>query len=134
MCAQDADVIVICPSNPYLSVDPILAVPGVREWLRASSTPVVAVSPIVAGEALKGPAARLLRDLAGESSVVQVARHYRDIADVLVLDERDSARRSEVEDLGLDVLVADTVMRSREDRDRLAGTIRSAVEARRGRR
>jgi LPPG:FO 2-phospho-L-lactate transferase len=114
--------IVICPSNPYLSVDPILAVPGVVELLRASRAPVVAVSPIVGGAALKGPAAKILRELGAGASAAAVARHYasREILDGFVLDRRDEADLATVETLGLTVVVTDSVMVTAEDRRRVA--------------
>jgi LPPG:FO 2-phospho-L-lactate transferase len=121
--------VVICPSNPYLSVDPILAVTGVRDWLLGTRTTVVAVSPIIGGEALKGPAAKLLRELAGESSALAVARHYLGLVDLFVLDERDAALRPAIEQLGMRVLVTDTVMHAAEDRVRLAMTLRDALQS-----
>jgi LPPG:FO 2-phospho-L-lactate transferase len=127
----DAQAIVICPSNPYLSIDPILAVAGVRAWLENTATPVVAVSPIVGGEAIKGPTAKLMRELSGECSALQVARHYDRIADLFVLDERDVKLRPQIEALGMEVLVTDIVMRSSDDRMRLARTIDGALAAKR---
>jgi LPPG:FO 2-phospho-L-lactate transferase len=114
--------IVVCPSNPFVSVDPILAVPGVEDAMRLCAAPVIAVSPIVAGAALKGPAAKMMRELRVPVTAIEVARHYarRDLLDGFVLDAQDQALRGEVEALGLAVLVTDTVMVSLEDRERLA--------------
>ena len=114
--------IVVCPSNPFVSVDPILAVPGVEDAVRAAAAPVIAVSPIVAGAALKGPAAKMMRELRVPVTAVEVARHYarRGLLDGFVLDRQDEALRGEVEALGVAVLVTDTVMMSLEDRERLA--------------
>jgi LPPG:FO 2-phospho-L-lactate transferase len=116
------EAIVICPSNPYLSVDPILALPGVRELLRRRRAPVVAVSPIVGGEALKGPAAKIMRELGVGASAVSVARHYasRGPLDGFLLDRRDVAEREAIERLGVAVATADTVMAAAEDRRRVA--------------
>ncbi|MBK7251747.1 MAG: 2-phospho-L-lactate transferase [Gammaproteobacteria bacterium] len=111
---------VLCPSNPHLSIDPILAVPDVRAWLERSTVRVVAVSPIVGGEALKGPAAKLLRELAGSSSALAIAEHYAGLLDILVIDEQDAHLAPRIEALGISVQVDDTVMRSIPDRDRLA--------------
>lgn len=105
-----ADAIVVCPSNPIVSIGPVLAVAGVRDALRARRDRVVAVSPIVAGAALKGPADRMLHDLGHESSVVGVARLYRDIASVLVIDEADAAAADAVVAEGVRCVVTDTIM------------------------
>jgi LPPG:FO 2-phospho-L-lactate transferase len=123
--------IVICPSNPFVSVDPILAVPGVEDAMRAARALVIAVSPIVAGAALKGPAAKMMRELHLPVDAVEVARHYarRDLLDGFVLDVRDQALHADVEALGVAVLVADTVMNTMEDRERLA---REVIEWARG--
>jgi LPPG:FO 2-phospho-L-lactate transferase len=129
ICRDAAGAIVICPSNPYLSVDPMLAIADLRDWLTRTRAPVLAVSPIIAGEAVKGPAAKLLRELAGESSAVEVARHYAGIVDVFVLDVRDAALREPIERLGLEVLVTDTLMRTLEDRTRLAAALRRRLDA-----
>lgn len=115
---EAAAAVVICPSNPFLSVDPILGLPGVRE--RLAGKPVVAVSPIVGGQALKGPAAKMLAELGLEVSATSVAAHYQGLAAGFVLDEVDAALRPAIEALGLRVLVTDTVMRSAADRARLA--------------
>jgi len=116
-----ADLAVICPSNPYVSVDPILAVPGVRQALK--DRPVVAVSPIVGGQALKGPAAKMMRELGIEPSPVAVAQHYGDLLAGFVLDVRDADLEPRVAGLGLQTLVTDTIMRSPDDRVRLAGQV-----------
>jgi LPPG:FO 2-phospho-L-lactate transferase len=114
--------IVICPSNPFVSVDPILALPGAEDAVRAASGAVIAVSPIVAGAALKGPAAKMMSELRLPVTALEVARHYarRDLLDGFVLDGRDQELYHAVEALGLAVLVTDTVMTSVEDRERLA--------------
>jgi LPPG:FO 2-phospho-L-lactate transferase len=105
-----ADALVIAPSNPIVSIGPLLAVPGVREAVTAARDRCVAVSPIVAGAALKGPADRLLRELGHESSVVGVARIYRDLCATLVVDEADAALAPAVEAEGLRCVVAPTIM------------------------
>lgn len=105
-----ADVVVVAPSNPIVSIGPLLAVPGVREAVTARSRPTVAVSPIVGGAALKGPADRLLRELGHESSVVGVARLYAELVDVLVIDEVDAALAEAVEAEGVRCVVAPTIM------------------------
>jgi LPPG:FO 2-phospho-L-lactate transferase len=107
---ETADVIVIAPSNPVVSIGPVLAVPGVGEAVRARRDHTVAVSPIVGGRALKGPAAELLTGLGSESSVVGIARWYAAEAATLVIDEVDAAHVSAVEAEGLRCVVAPTVM------------------------
>jgi LPPG:FO 2-phospho-L-lactate transferase len=121
-----ADRVVICPSNPIVSIDPILAVPGVRDAVVARRDAVVAVSPIVAGAALKGPAARLLADLGHDVSVVGVARLYAPLASVLVVDEADRWLAGAVEDEGLRCVVAPAVMRGRPEAVALAAAVLGA--------
>lgn len=122
----EADQLVVCPSNPVVSIGPILAVPGVRKALAARRQEVVAVSPLVAGTALKGPADRMLTELGHESSVVGVAGLYADIAGTLVIDETDAGRAGEVERLGIRCVVAPTVMSSPERSRHLASVVVSA--------
>jgi LPPG:FO 2-phospho-L-lactate transferase len=117
---ETADTIVLCPSNPYLSIDPILALRGVHDVILNATAPIIAVSPIVAGQALKGPAAKLMRELGVEPSAVEVARHYAEFLNGFVLDERDASLRPQIEAMGMGVLVTDTVMKNAEDRARLA--------------
>lgn len=115
-----AEQIVIGPSNPLVSIGPILAIGGMRDAIAASPAPVLAVSPIVAGRALKGPADRMLVSLGHESSALGVARLYRDVADRFVLDEADAGQAEAVRELGLDPVVLPTVMRTDADRAALA--------------
>jgi len=128
-----AEAVVICPSNPVVSIGPILAVPGIAAALaaaRARGVPVVAVSPIVAGRALRGPAGRMLVSLGEESSVVGVARRYAGLADVLVVDEVDAALAPAVEAAGPRAVVAATVMTDDASRAALARTaLRAASRA-----
>lgn len=121
--------IILCPSNPYLSIDPILAVPGLRDSLRHAGVPIVAVSPIVGGAAIKGPAAKIMQELGAPTSVVSIAKHYRGFLTGLVIDEVDAAHSAAVEAEGMRVCVTQTVMRSAEDRIKLAHeTLRFARE------
>ena len=112
--------IVICPSNPFVSIDPILAVPGLRDLLRARNVPVVAVSPIIGGAAVKGPAAKMMRELGSVVSATTVATHYRDLADGVVIDEADAGLAVQIEAIGLAVRAVPTLMRSSADRRELA--------------
>jgi len=107
----DAETIVVCPSNPIISIGPILAVPGIRDLLVGRRDRVVAVSPIIAGKPVKGPADRLMAPLGVEVSCVGVARAYRDFASALVIDAADAAAASAVEALGVRAVVTDTLMR-----------------------
>jgi LPPG:FO 2-phospho-L-lactate transferase len=112
--------VLIGPSNPFISIDPILAVPRLRQAIRAAGVPVIAVSPIVAGAALKGPTAKMMAELGLEVSALAVARHYRGLLDGFVLDEVDAALATTVAAEGMAVHVTRTVMQSLDDRVRLA--------------
>lgn len=116
----DLDAVVICPSNPYLSVDPLLAMPGVREALAAQGAPVIAVSPIVGGKAIKGPTAKLMGELGLEVTQATIVHHYRGLIDGLVLDTQD---RGDAEGLGVSTYVTDTVMKTIDDRTGLARAV-----------
>jgi len=120
LARPDLDAIVICPSNPYLSIDPILAIPKVRAAIEAAPAPVVAVSPIVGGLAIKGPAAKLMRELGHTPSVGAVADHYRGLIDGLVIDTADATDASALRQTGLAAHVTGTVMRGDDDRIALA--------------
>ncbi|GAA1994618.1 2-phospho-L-lactate transferase [Isoptericola halotolerans] len=117
---SDAALLVVAPSNPFLSVEPVLAVPGVREALRSSRARRVAVSPIVGGRAIKGPAAQILETLGHDVSALGVARLYTGLVDVMVIDTADAALAAPIEDLGFEVLVTDTIMGGPAGRERLA--------------
>ena len=116
--------IVVCPSNPYVSIDPVLQLPGFWTALRDNPTPVVLVSPIVAGMAIKGPAAKMMGELGVPVTALGVAQHYCQrypgLIDHFVIDESDATLAPEIVDLGCGVAVAPTVMKSREDKQRLA--------------
>lgn len=122
-----ASVVVIAPSNPIVSIGPLLAVPGVRDAVAARRDRTVAVSPIIGGKALKGPADRLLAELGHESSALGVARIYRDLAAVMVIDEVDVALAPDIEALGMRCVVAPTVMRDAQVAADLARTVVGAV-------
>ena len=115
-----ADLVVLCPSNPVVSIGPILAVPGMREALVSSSVPKIAVSPIVGGRALKGPADRMLASLGHEVSAVGVSRMYEGLVSGMVIDGVDDGERPGIEALGMRVLATATIMRDESDRVRLA--------------
>lgn len=115
-----ADLILICPSNPFISIDPTLAVPGVRAALKAAPARVAAVSPIVGGQAIKGPTAKMFRELGFTPSPAAVARMYRDFLDVMIVDETDAEEAAAVQALGVETRLAKTVMRTADDKVALA--------------
>ena len=116
--------VVICPSNPFISIDPILSLPGIHEALRACQAPVVAVSPIIGGKAVKGPTAKMMAELGLPVDAAAVARHYGELLDHYVADETDA---NEIGDLGLPVTVTRTFMLSLEDREALARVVLEAA-------
>lgn len=124
---RSADAVILCPSNPFVSIGPILALPGVREALR-NAPRVVAVSPIVGGQALKGPAAKMMAELGQPISPVSVAQGYGDFLSGFVLDWADQAEADRIAAMGIRPFVTDTIMRDRADRARLAREILGIVE------
>jgi LPPG:FO 2-phospho-L-lactate transferase len=113
-----ADVVIFCPSNPFVSIGPILALPGVAPRIARRLT--LAVSPIIGGQALKGPAAKMMQEQGLEVSALGIARYYTGLVDVLVLDHADANLAPDVQKLGIEVLVTDGIMRDKRDRQRLA--------------
>lgn len=124
-----ADLVILAPSNPVISLGPILAVGGVREALRSTRAKVAGISPVIAGRALKGPADRMLKSLGHEPSAAGVARLFADFLDVWVIDRADAALRSEIEGLGVQPLVAQTVIADPERAAQLARTLLAEVLA-----
>ena len=118
------EAVVICPSNPFISVEPILAIPGVREALAGSAAPVIAVSPIIAGRAVKGPTAKMMTELGLDPTAGTVAQRYRDLLDGYVIDHADMA---EVVSIDARVTLAQTLMTTIEDREALAKTVLDAA-------
>jgi LPPG:FO 2-phospho-L-lactate transferase len=121
---EDLEMVVICPSNPFLSIDPILGLPGIREALRLCRAPVAAVSPIIGGKAVKGPTAKLMAELGLPVGAAAVARYYADILDLYIADESDA---NDVVDLAIPVTLTRTLMLTLEDRDALARTVLAAA-------
>jgi len=119
----DAERVVVCPSNPVVSIGAILGVKGIRDALKRTDARKVAVSPIVAGAPIKGPADKLLRGLGIEVSAYSVAALYADFLDAFVLDVADLSEKERIEELGVEVRVANTIMRSLEDKVRLAKVV-----------
>jgi LPPG:FO 2-phospho-L-lactate transferase len=115
IAAPETAAILIAPSNPYLSIDPILAIPGLRAALQAAKAPVVAVSPVIGGKAVKGPTAKLMQELGVTVNARAIAAHYHGILDAILVDQRDTP-----EDPGIAYAVADTLMITLDDRIRVA--------------
>ena len=124
---EESSAVIICPSNPFISIGPILSVPGLREALRRTTAKVLAVTPIISGRAVKGPAAAMLEQTGRDVSAVGVAELYRDFLDVFVLDERDKALASRIAALGVQVHIADTLMNGSEDKLNLARRLLAMV-------
>ena len=128
LSAADIEAIVICPSNPLISIDPILSVPGIETAIRHASAPVVAVSPIIAGKAVKGPTAKMLQELGLEATAATVLQRYAGLLDGYIADPRDMESLEAVNS-GVSLLAADIMMVSLQDRERLAGTVMDMAEA-----
>jgi LPPG:FO 2-phospho-L-lactate transferase len=118
--------VIICPSNPFISIEPILAISGMREAIRASGAPVVAVSPIIGGQAVKGPTAKMMSELGLEASAAGVAARYGDLLDGYVVDHADADAAG---DVGARVTIARTLMKSLHDRETLARVTLDAADA-----
>lgn len=118
-----ADAVIIAPSNPLISIGPILAVPGIRKMLQEIRARVIAVCPLVGGKSLKGPSDKMMRELGYEVSALGVARLYRDICAAFVIDETDAEQRGPIEALGMKAAALPTVMRTTEDKENLARAI-----------
>lgn len=118
-----AEAILICPSNPLISIGPILAVPGIREALQRTTATILAISPVVGGASLKGPTDRMLRDLGREVSASEVARLYQDLLDLYLLDEQDRDEVARVAALGIEARTGETVMKTDAEKAALARTV-----------
>ena len=119
----NAEAIILCPSNPFISIGPILAIPGIREALRRKRAKVAAISPIVGGRALKGPAAKMMKSLHVKSSAAEVARLYVDFVGMFVLDEVDRKQSAQVQALDMRPVVTNTIMKGLRERKALARTV-----------
>ncbi len=117
--------VIICPSNPFISIDPILALPGLRQALRNNSAPVVAISPVINGKAVKGPTAKMMVELGLPVTTASIARHYGELIDVLVVDHSDD---TELPATGAQILRTTTLMHSDADKLALAAEILACVE------
>lgn len=129
---EQADLVVICPSNPWVSIGPILAVPGIRQALGGNAAPVVAVSPIIGGQAVKGPAAKMYAELGIQPSAISVAKHYGSLLTGFVFDELDAGQEDQIKEMGIRPLITDTLMKTAQDRRRLAREVLAFGEELRG--
>ena len=120
---EKAEAIIFCPSNPFISIGPILAIPGIREALQRRRENVAAISPIVGGRALKGPAAKMMKSMQLRASAAEVARLYDDVVGVFVLDEVDRKQAAQVEALGMRPVVTNTIMRGLREKKSLARVV-----------
>ncbi|MBI1762206.1 MAG: 2-phospho-L-lactate transferase [Acidobacteria bacterium] len=125
---QQSQAVIVCPSNPLISIGPILAVPGVRECLQQTAAKVIAVSPVVGGASLKGPTDRMLAQLGHAVSATQIARLYADFLDAFIIDNQDAEAKVEIEALGVPVLVTNTVMSGANEKLALAQITVQVVE------
>ena len=114
--------VVLCPSNPYVSIDPMLSIPGIREQLKACRAPVIAVSPVIGGAAVKGPTVKMMRELKIANTADSVSSHYADFLDGFVVDIKDSALTDTIENMSINSLVTNILMKTLEDRINLART------------
>ncbi len=124
----EAKAIILCPSNPFISIGPILSIPGIREALRARRHSVIGISPIVGGRAIKGPAARMMKSMQLRPSAIEVAKLYLDFMGTFVIDSVDRKYAAEVEALGLHAVVTNTVMTGMQQRKALARVVARSLE------
>ncbi|HTE14601.1 MAG TPA: 2-phospho-L-lactate transferase [Burkholderiales bacterium] len=120
MRSRQVEAVVLCPSNPFVSIAPIMSISVIRAWLKTRAFPVIAVSPIIGGAAVKGPAAKIMRELGLKPSALALARHYGDAVDHWVIDQQDAEMSSAIERMGKHVLIADTLMTNRNKSAALA--------------
>lgn len=125
---QHAKTVIICPSNPIVSIGPILAVPGIKEAIVEASAPCVGISPIIGGKPVKGPADKLMEGKGVEVSAKGVAELYREFLDVLIIDQKDRSHVAEIEKLGVNAIVEQTLMTSLDRKEQLARTVLAAAE------
>ena len=123
LALKNSGSIVLCPSNPLVSIGPVLAIPGVREKVRNFKGPRIAISPIVGGKAIKGPAAKMMTELGEEPSCVSVAQGYIGLIDALLIDHMDDQQSKKITDLGIKPIVTNTIMETSEDKVRLANEV-----------
>lgn len=117
---SDLSAIIICPSNPFVSIDPILSLAGIKDKLKNHKAPVIAISPIIGGNAIKGPTAKMMDELGIAKTSQAIAEHYRDFIDTLVVDNSDASEISSVEKMGIRCVATQTLMKADKDKEQLA--------------
>lgn len=127
MRSRKVEAVVLCPSNPFVSIAPIVSVPAIRAWLKARTFPVIAVSPIIGGAAVKGPAAKMMRELGLKPTALAIAQHYGGLVDNWVIDQQDALLSAAIERLGKRVLVMDTLMTNRRKSIALARRVTASA-------
>ncbi len=125
---SEANALIICPSNPVVSISPIIELPGIKQLINDFSGKRVAISPIIAGRAVKGPAAKMMRELNEDVSSIGVAKRYIGICDWIIIDEQDSKEAEEIEKLGINVYVSSTIMNSDQEKINLANDVMSLIK------
>lgn len=120
---EGVSCVVLCPSNPFLSIAPMLCIPGLQDALRKANVPIVAVSPIVAGKAIKGPTAKMMGELGLPVTAAGIADYYRDLIDGIIIDQTDIAQTKAIESMSIAVGTTQTVMRTLDDKRRLADDV-----------
>jgi len=124
----ELSAVVICPSNPFVSIDPILSLPGIQDKLKNVKAPVIAVSPIIGGNAIKGPTAKMMDELGIPKTSQAIAEHYRDILDMLIVDDSDASEIPAVEKIGLRCISTQTLMKTDNDKEKLARFILETIQ------
>ncbi len=125
---RDSDLVIICPSNPWVSIDPILSIPGIQNALKDHY--IIAVSPIIGNQTVKGPAAKMFSELGIQPSALAVAQHYRKLIDLLVIDSIDELMANSINNIGIETHITNILMKDRPDRGRLAKEIIGLVDRR----
>jgi len=125
----NSDAIIICPSNPVVSIGTLLSLKGIKDALKTTKAKIIAISPIVGGAPIKGPADKLMQSLGLEVSAYGVAVLYQNFLDTLVIDSIDKAQKTRIEALGLNVVVTNTIMRSLQDKVQLAKVVLNQMES-----
>ena len=126
---NDKSAVVLAPSNPFVSIDPILNVPTMTEELVGMKGPKIAISPIINSKAVKGPAAKMMQELGVPSTSIEIANHYKELIDAIVIDHADAALSAKIEDMGIKVFITNTVMHSLNEKITLANECINFVEA-----
>jgi LPPG:FO 2-phospho-L-lactate transferase len=124
---MNADGVIICPSNPIVSIGTIISINGVREALRETKAKTIGISPIIGGAAVKGPADKMLKEIGLEPSAYTIAELYRDFLDILVIDKADINLKDKIEGIGIKVYVTNTLMKSVEDKVRIAREVLNLI-------